>query len=225
MRDRAVAVFQGRYGKRLRLDQCPLPEERGRNWLFRLPPFRHLDRGRLHGCRDPRWRRARQSSGPLDRTQSHFEDGMNQVAESQRLEDDRVRRGFRRLQVQRALPDEAEGVAQKHLQRTGRLNTFEDGKNGRIIRPHQAVVRSDLLAAPIAPAGRRGDSLRRRFEFVGARQHAVGFAECVRGDRVATQVGFLRLSLHQRASPEKAAFAVAAGPRKDDLRRGGREYR
>src|SRR3546814_12557878 len=76
---------------------------------------------------------------------------------------------------------------------------------------------------PVAPSRGGADGLAVPRELIGSCHQSIGLAECVSRNSIAPDVDLLRCRTEQRAAPQQAAFAVAAGERHDDLtaRRGG----
>ena len=148
---------------------------------------------------------------------------MDEVADPERVEHERLSAALRLAPSERIHPYEAEWIAQQAAKRAGRLGAVEDGKNERMICPHEPVMGGDLSLPPIAPTALRASRLRSGGELLRPGHKAVGFTERMRRRRVTAEVGFIAVPGEQRAASKKSAITVAARARENDgIGRGGK---
>jgi hypothetical protein len=146
------------------------------------------------------------------------EQGVNKRAEDIGIERQRFVGILGRLPPKTVAPDEADRVAQQHLQRRRRQRPFEQFRQPRMRRRDQAVMLRDLVALPVPPARQSRDSDRQLREFRRTGQKPIGLAGGVARRAGAVKIG-LRQLRDQRRAAEHAAFGVAPAERNRDAPR------
>ena len=134
---------------------------------------------------------------------------MNEITETEGIQNERVGSALRGAQMHPVDPEEAERIAEKTAQRAGRLGPLQNGLQEWMIGSNEAVVRCHLRTLPVSPAAFGGDGLGHGRELLWSRQNPVGLAHRLDRDGVAADIGLGELSREQRASAEKPALAVA----------------
>ena len=119
---------------------------------------------------------------------------MDEVAHAEGVENKRVCPTLGHPQAHSVAPHKAERVSQEKAKRTGRLGPSKNSQQQRMIGAYQPVMRRDLLAVPVAPAGRCTDRLRLGGEVLRSSHQPVGLAESVGRDCVAANVGLFTMS-------------------------------
>ena len=92
-----------------------------------------------------------------------------------------------------------------------------------MVGANEAVMRGDLLAQPVAPAGGGRGGLRQGAEFLRPGRQSVGLAEGVIRYPVAPEIDLIGLPRQEGAAAEEPAIAVSSRPRQDNLALAGRE--
>ena len=142
---------------------------------------------------------------------------MNKVAHRQSVEDERIIATFGHPQAHSIAPHEAKRAPQQKAEGTGQLGPAQNGEQQRVVPADQSVMRSDVLAMPVAPGCRRAHRLRITCKFVRPGHQPVGLAKCMARNSVAADVRLPGWRAEQRTPPEQASLAVPAGARQDDF--------
>ena len=139
--------------------------------------------------------------------------GVNKRAEDIGIERQRFVGILRRLPAKTVAPDEAERVAQQHLQRRRRQRPFEQFRQPRMRRRNQAVMLRDRVALPIPPARQSRDSDRQLREFRRTGQKPIGLA-----GGVARRAGAVDIGLRQPViSGERPSMRPSASRRLNEI--------